>query len=277
VTQIDKPLLLVAMSVLSISCSSTPTALDMLDGDAGPDASSPDATSPDATSPVALRTCEMGSDLILSVRFAATVEASGALTFHHSSATEASPPAEATGTLTSVDATGSSFELTTASGTIDVVVHPVPQAWLEALPVGASVVAQFEDGVTLTDADDGALLLAVLATHTRPVVALDAGPFHIVVGDATCITAGWPLADGPTGCAQGVTQTDATVTADGRTVALQTGAPTLAMIDGRPLTIELVRSARPATDDEVFAALPDARGRCANLLDSELAVVIGPG
>ena len=70
-----------------------------------PDAATPadGGTAPDSGAVAALPTCERSSDLIMSMLFAATVEASGALTYHHNSAGGESPSTMAEGTLTAVD------------------------------------------------------------------------------------------------------------------------------------------------------------------------------
>lgn len=220
-----------------------------------------------------LPACTPSAILFYSDAYAATVEASGETEYMHVVPGPAVEPVVLDATLAPVDAGDSTFRLTSATGTTDVVAGPVGAATREALPVGTAVRARFENGVVLTDAADGSLLLAVLSA--REVAALDAGPFHVEQAAATCATVEYPLPSSSSPCAHGAIETEVLVEADGFEATLSGAAPqTTATIAGRTYSITLVRSVRQATASEIQDQLPGETNVCADAPPRELAVVI---
>ena len=101
---------------------------------------------------------------------------------------------------------------------------------------------------------------------------------HVAEGAPTCITAEQAFPGPPSGCGHGAVETDAALTAPGYGATLRAGAAsTLATIEGRTFSIEVVRNIRRTTDPELYAAVPGATVTCADVIIEEVAVVIGPG
>ena len=213
-----------------------------------------------------LAVCSTPAILFYTEPFAATVEATGEVFYSHTGEPLGGPP-DLTGTLLSVDA--STLHLMTATGTTDIVVHPVDAAALEALPIGTEVRAHFEEGLVLTAASDGALLLAVVSA--RHVAAPDAGPFRFTQGATTCLSA----EETGFGCAHGAGEADVDVVAEGYAATLHANDPPVtATVGGRAFSLRVVRSIRVATEAELRTQLPDLENICADALPEELAFVV---
>lgn len=113
------------------------------------------------------------------------VRASGALTYDFQS--HIPSVMDASGQLVSIDTATSSLVVATSTGNVTVAVAPVPTRWLEALPIGHEVNAHFEEGIVLTDAASGDLLLAVGAASAYGPPERDVGPVHVASTAVRCV------------------------------------------------------------------------------------------
>jgi hypothetical protein len=178
------------------------------------------------------------------------------------------------GTLAAVDATSSSIDISTVSGTMHVALDPVEPAWLTRLPVGGAVRAHFDHGLVLTESADGSLLLALLEGQGNiSSASFDVGPVH-VSGDGRprCIA----LTQADTSCTVGGTHTDSTFALGAVTATLRAGEPPVPLSDGaRAFEVALLGSLRQSSNDELRGigfGLP-----CAPALATGTVVRIGLG
>lgn len=262
-----------ATFVLLAGCSNAAPALTTTDG------GTEDGACP--TPPTPAVTCidsPFGFTTIGSGPFAVTVVATGAVAYDFALRMGEPPTTvEVEATLTAIDAPTSSFVLTADEGAIDVFVAPVPRDWIEGLTLGARYIAHFESGLTLTDASDGTLQLAVLSVVEGGAVnPFDVGPLHVVQSTVQCVSIYWPRADGPTGCAIGFAQTEADVSAGGMTQSLRASWGERAFVVGdEELAVRLIHSTRQADIEETLAvAPPETGGVCAPLRPAQLALIV---